>query len=816
MSELIRTFTITVGKVYNGEQECRHPKVELVDNEGAAVSCINLRKGIYRVQIGLESIPSLTFSVKCEDAVCDKCEEKTIVKRFCDSVNGCDAGDYCDSDGFCASIFSEFYTGGTEEGRADSGRNRCNDQHPCPGNKQCKNGRCECPIGTIENGDWCSDCDNADDCGICETCESVGNYSVCRQKDCNCNSVGDCVECINSGHCDANEVCEDNECKCVGGAVRVNGVCTEIECEDDSECKDCEYCGGITCLPIKCPIGKSPQIVNGICSCVDDDGTDGQEPSSSPSPPPSDPDDPCSNIYCVTAFDCDFGCGCDKGICSSCSNYEVEDCVVSGCTVFAGSCVGDPNGPTNPETDCTDSTTITKDDSNCTITGTVTKSSCCSCSPLTIDALVSKVRPSGSNKKLDFTVELRKGVFLSDSPFANPLVDNYGHPNIAENEPPISGTVSLSVVTQYDIYSPSGSYLGVSSDPETVYIQPISGTSKAVFNEVFIYTPGFAVSSEKVVKKTTVEVRHSGQFVFENECKYASGSTVGSFVFDSSADFTINVPPVGTTIQSSNCRKPLFKWTKSADTDFNENPFRKTYAPEVDGEFKDIITYAEGAESCYYYKLESDCNCEEPTSLFIVFCNPDTFPKPTLSNCNKTADITIYPTCEANYDKDYELYINNVKVQTLRLNTTFSKEYTSESPITNITLKLKCDIVGECDVEHVFDEEILESDPDIECNSDGTYTATWDSENLTKVQWGLSSTLGTEVIAASGVVSIPDLESGITYYYKASFTGGCSAEGVFSQICPAGIIPTFDCNSDGTYTISNLDEDGTYTLTDYV
>lgn len=850
MSELIRTFTITVGKVYNGSFECRHPKVDLVDST-AAVSCIDRKKGIYRVQLGPnDSTSALTFEVKCDDADCDVCETQTIVKIFCDSSSDCGENEFCDGQGFCSSLIGVQFG---EDGEVLSTGVECDSQTPCPGNKICQNGRCVCPVGTFEDGDYCSNCRTAADCELCQTCEDNAQYRECKTKDCNCNTEGECVECTNSGHCGQNEVCsERNECECVPGSIRIGGICTEIECTGDDDCEDCEICNGIVCTPIQCPPGKAIEIVNNVCSCVEicedcdpevvcsgscETGLDCGEGcgcednkcvkcsdigcgacSAVLGCVCTDNDcepDTCNNVTCVTPQDCTFGCTCESGLCESCGNYSVEDCTKPGCTPVGGLCVGKPEGPTDPDSppDCEDRITITKND-DCTITGEIVKTSCCSCSPLTIDGFISKVGTTGSNKKVDFTVELRKGVYDENDSFANPLL-NAVHPEIAENEEPLSGTISISASTQYAV-TINGRLIGLTTEVTATDILPIGGKTSVTFLNVPIYSVGFSITNGtevKTVVKTTVDITHSGAFVCENLCVYDSGNKIGTFVFKDNSEFTVKQPAVGTTVYSGICRKPFVKWTKSLDSTFNEQPFRKIYPDEVGGVYTDIVNPADGAESCFNYQLESDCNCGDPATEYIVFCDSDIFPKPEVSNCGLSVDIEIFPVCEANFNKDYDLYINNQKVSTFKLNSGFTGQFTSSSLITSISLRLNCDETGECNIEHTFDSEIT-ADPLLTCETGGTYAARWDEDGLLKVEYGTSTSLGTEVPAILGVVGVQDLESNTIYYYKATFAAGCSAEGVFSQICPDAVVPEVTCNGDGTYTISNLDQDGIYTLTD--
>lgn len=387
---MIRTFTITIGKVYNGTEECKNPHVELAGKQHIAVNCIDPAGCKYSVQLGPNDIePCLTFLVRCSD--CDTCGTKVIKKCFCDSVDDCGSCEICDTDGFCAPTCPH---GICKDGICYE----CDEEVNCTCNKVCKNGECGCPPGTTLNDQGCCDeCYKDGDCDVCDTCTDHGAYNSCEPKECNCDATGKCgtkgacVECTNSGQCPTNEVCDSHcGCKCAPGYKRINGICTPTDCPNgDEDCGVCEICVGTHCIPNQCPAGKVPVEVNGVCSCVEECNCDQPNCSSRfnfcgesaiPGKCGCQPctgncdtgcDDPCicdehlnkckfNPCFgsCESGLDCGPTCGCKDGECVPCDVLECtsDECARTlGCTCSAiGKCVKDAcdSSPCSVAADC--------------------------------------------------------------------------------------------------------------------------------------------------------------------------------------------------------------------------------------------------------------------------------------------------------------------------------------------------------------------------------------------------------------------------------------------------------------------------------
>lgn len=864
MSGQIRTFNITIGKVYNNGVECKNPKVELEKRKDIAVNCIDPSCGLYQIQISPKDLePCLTFLVTCDD--CDICGTKVIEKCLCDSIDDCEKCEICNVEGFCESTCTDIC-------EDDGTCVECNVDHPCPCNQDCQNGKCTCPAGSTLNANGCCDeCQNDGDCDTCSVCILVNGGKTCQAKDCNCDlngkcgTPGECVECTQSGHCPENERCNSHcECECTPGYTRINGICTPTECPNgDEDCPPCFICSGLNCVPNQCPSGKVPVVIDGECACVQEcnceqpncssefnfcgesaiegkcgcipckgNCTDGCEdpcicdedldkckfnPCFGSCENGSDcgptcgclngecvpceildcatqecgtalgcacsntnnceKDDHCNDAPCSVASDCADGCTCDQGTCKSCSNFACpNDCAQhDGCACSTSNkCEGD-------DSPCDDTLIIEKDDANCDIIGTLTKDNCCQCSPLTLDVIPpTSVTTSGSDKKVTFKAELRKGTFDGISVYSNPRLDA-NHPSIAENEKPLTGSVSMSYTVTSSLYTLTGTYLGDTTSAAVNTQSSFLGNAEATFASITLPSIGketISGNQKSVVKSIKITFTQSNVYTFPNDCAYREGKVIGIYNINKNEDFS-SLLPIGTTITSSDCRKPLFKWTKSSDSTFDETPFRKKYIdPKTVGVYEDTVNASGGAESCFNYNLESDCTCDDPTSKYVVFCNPDIngFPEPVLTDCNTKAQIEIAATCDSNFNKYYRLEINGVLFERFYLNNPYSKFVDYGQLITSIVLRLECDTTNECTITHTFDSTPAEVEYTSECTEDSApkYTFVNTDNLLDRVEVFSGNTLIHTLIFSSGFSF--EGEVGETYTYIAYLKNKCVSD----------------------------------------
>jgi hypothetical protein len=891
LSGQIRNFKIEIGKVYNNGVECKNPKVELANKKDIAVNCIDPSCGLYSVQLSPADLdPCLTFLVTCEE--CDICGTKVIKKCLCDSIDDCKACEICNENGFCESTCTDICA---EDGTCIE----CDDAHPCKCNKECQNGKCKCPVGTTPNENGCCDeCQVDGDCGVCSVCVQKNGYKECVQKDCGsgvcdlngkCGEPGDCVECTNSGHCPENEQCNSHcTCDCKAGYIRINGVCTPVDCVDDDDCDTCEICGiGNRCVPNGCPTGKVPVVIDGVCSCVEEcncakpdcssksnycgessiagkcgcipckgNCTDGCEDpcicdedlekcvfnpcfggcengldcgdtcgcknescilceslsceecdsalgcKCNPITGKCEKDNKCDDAPCSVWTDCEEGCDCVQGTCESCSNFSCDDCANHpGCKCFNDICQA-------TDEECEDLVVIEKLDADCKLKGSLTKDNCCQCSPLTLDAKIkTAIDAAGNKKNVSFIVESRKGAYDGVSVDSNPLLDNISNPNIAENDTATSGTVSLSTVITYDVFKIVGSGRvpqGISNSTPTVTSASFVGGS-ATLNYATLSVPKIGNEEisgvqAKVVKSIKFTFTQTSTIKFPNDCEYLGGKEIGYFVIDNNSQFT-GSQPIAATITSNSCRKPLFKWTKSDDGVFNETPFKKKYVSEKSPNYYEDILTSPDAESCKYFLLDPDCNCDDAVSMYVVFCNPSDFTA-TVTDCGKKLKVSVPATCQTNFNKDFELLVNNIGVATFKLNSKYENTFTNSSPITSVKLRLVCDTTNECTIEKNFPDNAIDPIPQAVCNGDGTVTFSFSEGSypigISNVTFDGVTSLGT---GSPKTFTFANKAVNTDYQYRVVFTNGCTSDvkTISKEDCCNP--PTIECLENGNYQV---------------
>ena len=777
----IRTYNITLGKVYNNGVECKNPIVEIAGRSDIAINCIDEECGIYSVQVGPnDEDPCIKFIITCEE--CGVCPAQIIEKCFCDTIDDCKDCEICGTDGFCQKLCEP-------ENCCDNGCCDCKTDEDCICNQLCVNGDCKCPVGSTLNPltGCCDECKVDGDCTDCEVCIQKGGYKQCVVKECpggvvdysgKCGPKCECVECLNSGSCPTNECCTNScGCDCCSGFVRVNGVCIPAECVFDTDCETCEICQNNRCTPVQCPPGQVPVNINGVCNCAPIcncenpdcesifnyctdsiiDGLCGCVPCQGSCQAGCDDPcicnedlnkcvfNPCQNQPCDDGLDCPFGCGCLDGKCVSCdilscttndckralgcecnnqnecgpAGCDPNPCSISsdcplGCTCYEGVCVSCSNFPCptdcalhdgcacvnntcqgSPET-CNDTITITKDDENCELTGTLTKNSCCSCSALTLD--VKKVLSLISGANFDdvamvFMGELRKGAYDGISVDSNPRLDDFTNPNIASNEPPTSGTLELSYKIIYDIYNVEAGgtevFFGTSTSAPfttTATFSALGDSAQVIFNSITIPLVGKRETigqQVRVVRSIQIVFSQINPIGFPNNCIYDEDIVIGTYnIIDTNV---ANLQPIGTTIKSKSCRKPFFKWTKSTDANFDEAPFRKLY-PAGNGPltWEDTITIDEGLESCKYYLFQPDCSCKDPVSEYVVLCNPEDI-NFTLTQCNTHFKLlNPFTPCEVNENQIYRIQAGSLNLTFTGTNPPINTEYISLTEIEEV------------------------------------------------------------------------------------------------------------------------------------
>lgn len=299
---------ISLKNITQGGKPCKNPTITWDVPEQVDLPCKQKDDDSIEVEFP-DGYNCIDVIIDCDD--CDQCPPVRKTICVCESDKDCSKCETCHSEGFCVEKpcdgFCNEETGGCQE---------CRDNKDCFGQKECFNGKCQCPPGTFEEGDLCLECVDGeiDGCKIC-----AGGYW--EDLDCGDNYIcipGEgCVEicdCENPSCTDPQKSCTpfsdpnfpDVKCVCLG--------CNESACENNDDC------------------GR-------FCHCVDKKCVK----------------DPCAETKCDDYTDCPFNCGCgDDGYCHSCAS---ADCETDECGNLAGcGCVGENCEDTkylcNPEDIC--------------------------------------------------------------------------------------------------------------------------------------------------------------------------------------------------------------------------------------------------------------------------------------------------------------------------------------------------------------------------------------------------------------------------------------------------------------------------------
>ena len=735
----------------------------------------------------------------CYNGECSDCTTSTQCpcNQTCTNGDcGCPTGKFLDSDGVCCIECDantpcdacEVCNNGTCEPK-DCGEGICNPQtntcvdcitaDQCGDNECCNGNSCECCSGYVWDScvEKCiplpsnpcsseSDCDACSDCKNYNPCTGIG---VCTPVQCPSGKVcldGDCIEecdCDDPGCSKKTQYCKDingDDCGCVDceGSCSTGclapcycnpktnrceynpcsgGCINGLDCGEDCGCTQEEVCQ--PCSTLSCADNSCDQTLG--CECKND-GSCG---------PVSD----CGYASCSIADDCGEGCTCYKGRCVSCDNFSCDngECdVQDGCACQGSVCAGDDDD------DCSDSIEIEKNDSNCTLVGRLTKDNCCQCPVLTLDSKGKISSESSTAYAISFIAEVRKGNYDGISVDSIPRVDDTANDKIADNEAPVSGTISLTKKIKYDVFDvSSGSRVYVSTTTVTPTGSestfPESGDKAQVeFNNISFPKIGSEEQNGnqiRVVTQVEFEFSLTNTMDFPSDCSYKGGS-FAKYTIRNNSDYTAFGSTYGNAkgdiIQSSDCRLPLFKWTKSKDSTYNESPFRKVYVEGSNGVYEDTVTFDDGLESCYYYSLDTDCTCDEPKSKYIVFCNPkDLDIEFTPNTCNKCFTINSFDVCDVNKLVNFQITAGSIKLsfKGSEASSIIGKEYCSTTSIENVEYKIVCDSLGVCTKNYKVPSTDLQITPTTECDPDNlefvvSFPSTDDGNNcaVTKVEIG--------------------------------------------------------------------------------
>lgn len=373
-----RTHEISITKSSLGSS-CKNPQIEWeTPHEDSCANIVCTKNGGWTVEISREEgcNECVWAVITCPDE-CSTCEP--IRKKYCPCESDLECGDCeeCSSNGLCESVC---LPGQVCDGVTCTD---CSGPEECPGEQECQSGKCACPPDRpilTPNGK-CVKCDANNPPPACYDC--VSGEIVPR--DCPtgvCDTETDtCVECTRDGDCGPGRMCSpNNTCECMNGLILdANGDCVAPpNCEDSTDCGECEVCGTNGCIPVECPPGyvcggrdegcipecdcDNPdcpglrgcaRTPSGDCGCYDcpEDCSQGCDPCYCSETTETCLPNPCGDKICETGLDCGEDCGCDDGRCVPCESLSCQtgecaetlgcDCSGSGNCQSTSGCDGD-------------------------------------------------------------------------------------------------------------------------------------------------------------------------------------------------------------------------------------------------------------------------------------------------------------------------------------------------------------------------------------------------------------------------------------------------------------------------------------------
>jgi hypothetical protein len=596
------------------------------------------------------------------DKVCQNCKCECPTDRPYAGPNGtcidCRTKDDCPPCHECTATGCKPIVCTTGVCNDEKGCVECNSKTDCVGaNKCCIDNKCDCCPGFVQDQDGnCVqiDCTKDSDCGDCQTCDTVNGKckpticppgTVCVKDgclpicDCDsplCDTNNACIRlnestcycsscsgsCANGEPCGPGCYCDktDGKCKpnpCAGSCA--NGTDCGPGCGCNKLTGACEPCGSVPCgtpcdnlLGCGCPDGTN-------CGDLPDCGGD-----------------------CTNGPDCPPGCGCFRGKCVNCANFDCVQCAeVDGCKCVGTKC------ETDPDRDCKDVAELIKDESNCSLTAKFDIKDPCSCAVITAGVIPTNFLVNGTGSQGNpvvlrgsFRVQLRKGNVLNKNLFLNyPLLNDTSNASILDNEMPTNGqikAITYGIIrdeltgTNLPRVQVSEQTLSIGGLTEVTFENLNLGTIQGLRGSIVAYEVEFFVSSK---------------LEFESDCDYL---VTPLFKIAGTASVPQNMELVNQVyaikgLTSAGTRKPALIWQKAkpGESFTKDKIFRKVYASKgTDGKYTDIL-YGPGEIPAgdpypltspqgelwngYNYKVSSDCSCDEASLDNLYFCNLDKF-----------------------------------------------------------------------------------------------------------------------------------------------------------------------------------------------
>lgn len=543
---------------------------------------------------------------------------------------------------------------------------------PVPGQNICVCRSCNVPCGTGGCPEWC-DCNGANCVTKKKKCFGYCDENTPCPNGCGCNlAKKECEDCTNKS-CVNNDCEKLLGCKCDHQGTGVANLqciadpcnqpclspkdCLGANCTCNQAISQCEDCDRPCENNLDCAFGCYCHKGEKICK-----------------------KNPCPE-GCASGKDCGPGCGCweDKG-CYPCDSFDCVNCpLVQGCACIDGvNCA-------EKKTDCKEKLTIKSDDANCALIGELETKDCCACPEIGYD-FTAALSNTGA---LTLSAKLRKGYLATST-----LLDATG---IANDFPPISGTVSMDITANYL----DGTSVVFRNDELAEW----GGIGANLVSNSFIDSVLCTKPTNNTLQNITITFTTDVNFTFPNGCVFRLplGTKIKVLGCGKSTNTILKMTRV------SGCKKPIFTWKK------DNVVFRKVYAqPTGVGStiYKDTVTGIDGAEVCKNYTLDSDCGCDRTTAYSCYGdetrptqwapCNPkDMVITVTPNTCNKQINIAELRTCDAYNGKTFSLYINGKLYSTYLVSAGLiflSNNIIYPDPITKVELRFPCDACAKCSI----------------------------------------------------------------------------------------------------------------------
>jgi hypothetical protein len=650
-------YTIKVEATLNGKT-CKNPQIEFVQGEEFLFPC-----KIEGDQITLELRPGYNPNaciegfIKCDDE-CLNCPPQHFKVCLCNDVTLLEACQVC-KDGFIEDL--------------------CTAEDLLLG-KICTPNGCQCPPEKpVEDP-------NTGQCVQCITGTTQG-CKVC---------VGGSWEDITCGE---NERCFDGGCDCTEGYVR--GPFTKLcvpksECDDDSQCDECEYCSPTGCQPIVCPEGykcykgdcvywpcTSTSCENGAdcgpdCGCVVFEGIKQCVP--------------CHILECEGLCELALGCKCNGVKCEGvgdCNEYcdGNTPCTDPNCTCYNNRCVKCSNFPCPGDCSnhyncgcsdtnnceggrgCNDNLELKKIENcptECALEATYTTESGCNCDPIEFriknvkNCSLTETRPTST------ILNLNTEMFKNGKAYKNYLNEI----TIGDDEE-VQATLRTTIV--FYKKNAQGKWVLDSTPANATSVLEVSAAGN-VFDNIIITTDniGFPGVTSTIItnRKVEIQVKAVGVKIPANDCIKYTEKVIGKYELDFSNNAycakvnTYKEEQKATLNDNTSVRRPLFVWSKSTTSTYLSSKFpttgvyktsgwfRKEYGEKSGNTWKDKINKTtEGLLNNYNYKVTVDCGCKSNVATLekVVFCCPkDWSDLYSITNCGRTITVKAFDTCAVN------------------------------------------------------------------------------------------------------------------------------------------------------------------------